>query len=434
MPLSALKLDPEFLVELDMTLENGDQARLGSIRGRRSRLTTTFEPRIEPIGLTALGRTGSTAVTRLVAAHPEVVAYRPFEYEPRVMTYWLDLLQDLSDPAAFRRQVQPQGPLDPGWWTGARPPYPRRLVDDELQALLGGETIDELALFAQRRIERFYDRAAELEGRPGVTRFVEKLGPRTGALMRELYPGAREIVLVRDFRDMVASVFAFNRKRGFQGFGRARTADDVEYVATIVADSVEMLAEAWRARSGDAFLLRYEDLVQAPDETVRSLLEHLELERRPGHDRGDARRPGRAQVGRASHHPRRRGHRRQMALRPLPRGPGGLRAGPRPGAAPVRLPGMSGRGTIAVAGSVAQRPFNGGHTWVFLQYLLGLRQLGWDVLLLDRLEPEMCVDAQGRPADVEHSVNVAYLDRVFRAFGLGDRYAVFHDGGRARSG
>jgi hypothetical protein len=90
---------------------------------------------------------------------------------------------------------------------------------------------------------------------------------------------------------------------------------------------------------------------------------------------------------------------------------------------------MSGRGTIAVAGSVAQRPFNGGHTWVFLQYLLGLQKLGWDVLLLDRLDKEMCVDAEGQPADVEHSVNVDYLDRVFRAFGLGDRYAVFHGDG-----
>jgi hypothetical protein len=84
-------------------------------------------------------------------------------------------------------------------------------------------------------------------------------------------------------------------------------------------------------------------------------------------------------------------------------------------------------GTIVVAGSVAQRPGNGGHTWVFLQYLLGFRKLGWDVLFLDRLEPDMCVDAEGRPADAERSVNVAYVDRVFRAFELGDRYSIFLD-------
>jgi hypothetical protein len=86
-------------------------------------------------------------------------------------------------------------------------------------------------------------------------------------------------------------------------------------------------------------------------------------------------------------------------------------------------------GTIVVAGSVAQRPGNGGHSWVFLQYLLGLRKLGWEVLFLDRLEPDMCFDAEGRPAIAERSVNVAYLDRVLREFGLGDRYAVFTGGG-----
>ena len=281
MPIGALKLDPEFVVELEVALPGDTPARLGSIQGRRSRLTTGLEPRIEPIGVTSLGRTGSTAVTRLLAAHPEVVAYRPFEYEPRVVTYWLDLIQDLADPAAFRRQVQPQGPLDPGWWTGARAPYPRRLVDDELQALLGGESIEELALFAQRRIERFYAKTAELTGCAGADRFVEKLGPRTGAFLRELYPTASEVVLVRDFRDMVASVLAFNEKRGYAGFGRARTKDDVEYVETIVADSVELLTQAWRARSGDAFLLRYEDLVRAPGETVRALLDHLGLAAEP---------------------------------------------------------------------------------------------------------------------------------------------------------
>lgn len=83
-------------------------------------------------------------------------------------------------------------------------------------------------------------------------------------------------------------------------------------------------------------------------------------------------------------------------------------------------------GAIVVAGSVAQRPGNGGHTWVFLQYLLGFKKLGWEVLFLDRLEPEMCVDSRGRPAEVERSFNVEYLERVFSRFALDDRYSVFY--------
>jgi hypothetical protein len=86
-------------------------------------------------------------------------------------------------------------------------------------------------------------------------------------------------------------------------------------------------------------------------------------------------------------------------------------------------------GTVIVAGSVAQRPNAGGHTWVFLQYLLGFRDLGWDVLLLDRLEPDMCVDASGDPCPLESSVNLRYLQEVLKRLGLADSYALLYDDG-----
>ena len=78
------------------------------------------------------------------------------------------------------------------------------------------------------------------------------------------------------------------------------------------------------------------------------------------------------------------------------------------------------KGTIVVAGSLAQKPFQGGFTWVLLQYLLGFRRLQWDVLFLDRLEPEMCVDA---------STNLGYLQHVMATFGLADSFAVACNGG-----
>lgn len=83
---------------------------------------------------------------------------------------------------------------------------------------------------------------------------------------------------------------------------------------------------------------------------------------------------------------------------------------------------------VVVSAAVAQRPFVGGHTWVILQYLLGFRSLGYDVLLLDRLEPDMCRDAAGAPCPVERSVNVAYLANVMRHFGLGKSWAVLVPG------
>jgi len=68
-----------------------------------------------------------------------------------------------------------------------------------------------------------------------------------------------------------------------------------------------------------------------------------------------------------------------------------------------------------LAGAVAQRPHVGGHTWVFLQYLLGLQALGWDVMLVDSLAAD-----QAESAD--------YLVGVMERFRLADAYAVLIDG------
>jgi hypothetical protein len=93
---------------------------------------------------------------------------------------------------------------------------------------------------------------------------------------------------------------------------------------------------------------------------------------------------------------------------------------------------VTGRGRkIVFAGSLAQRPGNGGHTWVLLQYLLGLRRLGFDVLFLDRIEREMCVGRDGNATPYESSVNRAYFDDVMRRFEV--PHALLH-GGSFRGG
>ncbi len=88
-------------------------------------------------------------------------------------------------------------------------------------------------------------------------------------------------------------------------------------------------------------------------------------------------------------------------------------------------------GSIVVSGSIAQKPWHGGHTWVFLQYLLGFKKLGWEVLFLDRLDPAMCVDSAGNTCPIEESANLSYLQRVMKSFGLDGAYSVVCDDGRS---
>jgi hypothetical protein len=55
---------------------------------------------------------------------------------------------------------------------------------------------------------------------------------------------------------------------------------------------------------------------------------------------------------------------------------------------------------------------------VFLQWLLGLRQLGFEVLFIDSLSPEMC------DGPMESSEQVRYLRAVMEEFELGDSYCL----------
>lgn len=76
-------------------------------------------------------------------------------------------------------------------------------------------------------------------------------------------------------------------------------------------------------------------------------------------------------------------------------------------------------GTIVIAGSVAQKPRHGGHAWVFLQYLLGFRRLGWDVLFVDQL-----------PAGADRPAAAAWLGGLMDGFGLEGMWALLdHTGG-----
>lgn len=87
------------------------------------------------------------------------------------------------------------------------------------------------------------------------------------------------------------------------------------------------------------------------------------------------------------------------------------------------------RGTIVVGGSLAQKPKHGGHTWVFLQYLLGFKRLGWDVLFLDQLEPEMCMNARGQQCTLDDSLNLTSFLEVMEGFGLKEAFALIYNRG-----
>src|SRR5262245_7999621 len=62
-------------------------------------------------------------------------------------------------------------------------------------------------------------------------------------------------------------------------------------------------------------------------------------------------------------------------------------------------------------------------------WLRGLARLGCDVYVLEQLAPAVCVDATGRPCEVDGSINLAHFHRVTGALGLQARAALVTEGG-----
>jgi glycosyltransferase involved in cell wall biosynthesis len=79
---------------------------------------------------------------------------------------------------------------------------------------------------------------------------------------------------------------------------------------------------------------------------------------------------------------------------------------------------------VLVAGMLAGVPGQGGATWAVLQYLLGLRRLGHDVMLVEQIDaPPPSNGCEGPPPQVRR-----YFRDVVKAFGLEDRASLIVSG------
>jgi hypothetical protein len=276
--VGALRLRRRFELLLRAELESGVTMPLATISGRRMPLELAPAGGPRPLILTTLGRTGSTWCVWMLQSHPKIVAHSPFENDARAGAYWMSVLQTLSDPASYLRQVYPGDVTSLDWWAGNEADIPSRLNDAALDGWLGDSRIYELARACRDRIDSFYEFVAEQQGKQ-ASYFVEKHLPRQvpAELLREIYPGAAEVILARDLRDVFCSVLAFNRKRGYAAFGREQAATDDEYIDS-VRRSGEALLTHLNSDRGDRHLIRYEDLIREPIATLEPLLTSLGLD------------------------------------------------------------------------------------------------------------------------------------------------------------
>ena len=285
-PINALIFTPEFELTVSAMLDHQTPVKIATLKGHRARVRSSHEPSIQPLLLSTTGRSGSTIMMRMLANHPQVIAYKASQVEARAASYWADVFMALTDPANYLRQLDAGGVrLTRGWsvLSSARPGIepPPRMDDPDFVGWLGTASVEEAASFCHSRLDGFYTELARQSGRPDVVYFVEKCQTAAGngvpSLLGELYPELREIVLVRDFRDMFCSWISYGDKIGRPAVGRDAEETDEDYARRWAANAMSMVNH-WRRRKDRAHLIRYEDLVLEPRETIERLLAYLDLD------------------------------------------------------------------------------------------------------------------------------------------------------------
>jgi len=84
---------------------------------------------------------------------------------------------------------------------------------------------------------------------------------------------------------------------------------------------------------------------------------------------------------------------------------------------------------VVIGVGIASYPLHAaGNTWAFLQWVLGFRQAGWDVHIVEDVPPAKCIDAQGQKCEPALSANLAHWNAVLKEFVLEDNATLLFDG------
>ena len=283
-------------------LKNGVRAEFARLATELGPIETAYSPRLGPLLVNSMGRTGSTFCMKILSGHPAVTMFRAYPYECDAAAYWMHMLRVLAGDTTRDRSRDRRKFVAEPRSIGAHPFFfdTAKKEGYDLNGWFGARYSSDAAAFCQRSIDGFYQRIAETNGDSRAVRFCEKSYPNPiFFLFGRLYPAAKEIVLVRDFRDVVCSILEFNKKRGFEAFGRENCGSDEDYVKNKIRSGALKFLKRWQSPSGNTLRLRYEDLVRdTPANAGAAACLHRP---RRGHDRSGGlaekvrcRRPGTA--------------------------------------------------------------------------------------------------------------------------------------------
>jgi hypothetical protein len=229
-----------------------------------------------PIMVTAPGRSGTTLLMGLLAKSPAIVAAELVPYELRLLSYYSAAFNVLTAPGDLEKSTHPDKLDGDGYHIGFNPfqsaQYAaafrdRSLLTDYYQDFAPSRTLD----YVRDMVGDYYGRLARDKSKPGARYFAEKgnnLHAPTRAFMRRVFGDVRELVILRDPRDVLCSHMAYFSSSPEKAFNQLSHAS-----RQLLAIRAEALP--------DVHILKYEDMVRGDAACFTALSAFLDVKVEP---------------------------------------------------------------------------------------------------------------------------------------------------------
>ena len=223
-----------------------------------------------PILVTAPGRSGTTFLMSCLAASPQIVVAELVPYEVRLLSYYAAAFGVLTAAADTEHSTHPDRLEGDGFHIGFNPftgpqyahAFRNRAPLEDFHRNWAPARLG--AAFADT-VREYYRRLAADRGKGAVPYFAEKnnnLHKPSRMFVRRVFPLVREIVIVRDPRDVLCSHMAYFSSSEDKAF-------------TQLSHSCRQLASLADNEGGDLCVIRYEDMVRGDAETFELLSKFL---------------------------------------------------------------------------------------------------------------------------------------------------------------
>jgi hypothetical protein len=277
------KLDLPSAFTLDVWVEYGDarpltRLVLATIHGTNTAGDAVLEAVLAPLYILGLGRSGTTALMKMLGRHPSIVCGEKYPLEICVSTFHAKMTRIASsfaehDAFSMARLFSDEQTIGPNPFASLAH------VDREVMNEVLESTCTMFGNVASEANDIWYSAIAARDQTKSAKFFVEKTVPNQ-ALVNALnvYPTARCIVLVRDPRDIFLSRIRFNKKRGTRDFGEQVARDTAHWAEMHIDEcrSLFRIHESFRNRV--IKVIRYEDLMTNTAEILASFCQSLGIQ------------------------------------------------------------------------------------------------------------------------------------------------------------